>query len=508
MTDFFTANYVALAHPETMKMTPHPPSYLGHPLPMGEGGGPAKRESRVRVFFRAASLKKTAFMHGRSQRGDTQRASARGRRDWPRTAFIGSILLLSVSWVSTPCLSARTDTKSGSDPYSQGVLLLTQQKWKQAAAEFQQAIHNDPKNSQAHCGLGVALTRLGNRKEAEAAFSDAIRLDANNVQAHYYLGLIAAESQDLEVATRELKTAVELKPDFEEARLALALAMEERGQIKEAIGEYQTVLKRNPKSAEAHNGLGNAYVQNNEISRGIEEYRRAVELKPDYFRAYNNLGSTLASVGDFDAGYAAIRKALALRPESFEAHLNMGLIMRAKGDPKGAIAQFERVLALHPPDAVAYRTEYEKAQTYQQMGDLEEALQCLVASLRFAQQMGEAYYSLGSVLKQLASSKPPQASPAPANPDAQQFFDQGSRKLAEGDLEGAAQALDAALEADPGYAKAHNLLGFVLGQQGKLPEAIKELHQAVALDPQSSAAHSISALPYGTGAREPRPSPN
>ena len=45
-----------------MKMAPHPPSYLalhqtvrglGHFLPRGEGGDPAKRESRVRGFFRA-----------------------------------------------------------------------------------------------------------------------------------------------------------------------------------------------------------------------------------------------------------------------------------------------------------------------------------------------------------------------------------------------------------------------------------------------------------------------
>ena len=375
-------------------------------------------------------------MKGRSQRSETQRAGRTRGRGRLRAAFVGSILFLVASLVSSLSFPVEPGTKSGADPYSQGVLLLTQQKWKQAAAEFQQAIRSDPKNSQAYGGLGVALTRLGNQKDAEAAFNEAIRLDANNVQAHYYLGLIAAESQHLEDATRELKAAVELKPDFEQARLALALALEESGQIKEAIGEYQTVLKRNPKSAEAHNGLGNAYVQNNEIATGIEEYRRAVELKPDYFRAYNNLGSTLASVGKFDAGYAAIRKALALRPASFEAHLNMGLIMRAKGDPKGAMVQFERVLALHPPDAVAYRTEYERAQTYRQMGDLEKAVQCLEASLRLAPQMGEAYYSLGSVLKQLASSKSPHASPAPANPDAEKFCDQASRKLVRGRLGG------------------------------------------------------------------------
>jgi hypothetical protein len=67
-------------HPEAMKRTPHPPSYLGHPLPRGprrEGGDPApcapepalpcsapsggaasgagaKRESRVRGVFQGS----------------------------------------------------------------------------------------------------------------------------------------------------------------------------------------------------------------------------------------------------------------------------------------------------------------------------------------------------------------------------------------------------------------------------------------------------------------------
>src|SRR5262249_702684 len=42
--------HAAGRHPETMKMTPHPPSYLGHPLPPWGEGGPAVRE-RVRGFF-------------------------------------------------------------------------------------------------------------------------------------------------------------------------------------------------------------------------------------------------------------------------------------------------------------------------------------------------------------------------------------------------------------------------------------------------------------------------
>jgi len=98
-------------------------------------------------------------MNERSQRSETPKAGRMHPRGWSGTAFVGSILFLLVCWISTPCFPVETGAKSGADPYSRGVVLLTEQKWKQAAAEFQQAIRSDPKNSQAYGGLGVALTR-------------------------------------------------------------------------------------------------------------------------------------------------------------------------------------------------------------------------------------------------------------------------------------------------------------------------------------------------------------
>jgi len=171
-------------------------------------------------------------MKGRSERSKTPKAGRMQASGWPRYVFLCCALFLLACWASSLSFPVQTGTKSGADPYNRGAVLLTQQKWKQAAAEFQAAIRANPNSSQAYGGLGVALTGMGNQKDAEAAFREAIRLDAKNAQAHYYLGLIAAESQRLEDATSELKAAVELKPDFEPARLALALALEESGQIK------------------------------------------------------------------------------------------------------------------------------------------------------------------------------------------------------------------------------------------------------------------------------------
>jgi len=70
-----------------------------------------------------------------------------------------SFILIVIGSLLYPVQSGLAQTKS--DLYSQGVVLLKQHKWTQAAAEFQQAVRSNPQNSQADAGLGVALARLG-----------------------------------------------------------------------------------------------------------------------------------------------------------------------------------------------------------------------------------------------------------------------------------------------------------------------------------------------------------
>jgi hypothetical protein len=81
--------------PEAMKITPHPPSYLGHPLPRcprGKGGDPAKRESRVRGFFKAV-----AHAAGAAPRNHENYPSPPFGRGWSRGAGLGEGVFKAVS---------------------------------------------------------------------------------------------------------------------------------------------------------------------------------------------------------------------------------------------------------------------------------------------------------------------------------------------------------------------------------------------------------------------------
>ena len=60
----------------------------------------------------------------------------------------------------------------------------------------------------------------------------------------------------------------------------------------------------------------------------------------------------------------------------------------------------------------------------------------------------------------------------------------GTVCLMSGDLVGARQAFEAALDIDPDVARAHNSLGVIAAREGRMPEAVERWKRAVALNPE------------------------
>jgi Flp pilus assembly protein TadD len=57
-------------------------------------------------------------------------------------------------------------------------------------------------------------------------------------------------------------------------------------------------------------------------------------------------------------------------------------------------------------------------------------------------------------------------------------------------LDEAIRQYQEALRLNPGYALAHNNLGYALGQKGQLDEAIRQYQKAISLDPGCALAHT------------------
>jgi tetratricopeptide (TPR) repeat protein len=296
----------------------------------------------------------------------------------------------------------------------------------------------------------------------------------------------------------QLEAAVKRSPSDPKLHVALGLAYWERDDYPRALIAFQRAVKVAPRSAEAHNWLGVALSEKSDLPGAIAELRKAVALDPKYGRAYTNLGSVLAKSGDFTEAVAVLQKALALEPNSQAAHLNLGMALRDKGDLDAALEHLRPVAAANPTNA---SIQYELGQTLRQRGDLTDAVGAFEKALEIEPELREAYYALGMALKQQSASLRKPRTPAVSAAD--DLFTRAQEAAGRGDFNAAREQLAEVLRRDENHAEAHNLLGFILGQQRDLPSALAHLERAVELRPESAEAHyNLGAALWYSGAKD------
>ena len=354
--------------------------------------------------------------------------------------------------------SDQASNQSSDQYYEQGVEALRQEQWKSAAISFEQTLELDPRRADAANGLGVALGKVGDPQGSQAAFRRAIEIDPSFAEAHYNLGLWLRAAGDFDQSVAELKTAIQLRADYEAAQLALGQILQQLGEPDQAVELFQAVIREDPRSAEAHNWLGVAYAQKNHLLDSIGQFQQAVDLNPEYVEAYNNLGSTLARAQRMDDAIRVFRTGLALEPKNLALRLNLAEALRAKGNRDEALQELRSLLK----DGDNAQVESAIAEILREKRDFPGAIDAAEKALKIDPGLDSAYETLGGALKAQAMAMPSRPARHSPNAESKARYDAGSQLLARGDPQAAEKELQKAVEADPDYAEAHNLLGFAL----------------------------------------------
>jgi tetratricopeptide (TPR) repeat protein len=298
------------------------------------------------------------------------------------------------------------------------------------------------------------------------------------------LPAVAQKTKSSSPSISQIEAAIKEHPGNPKLYVQLGLAHWDRNDYPHALEAFQQAVKVGPSSAEAHNWLGVAILEKADLPGAIAEFRNAVSLDAKYARAYTNLGSALAKSGELAEAVEVFQKALALEPHNMAAQMNLGVALREKGDAEGALVHLRRVAEADPGNA---NVQYELGQTLRQSGDLAGAIRAFENALRIDPELREGYYGLGSALKQqsMLGKKPSPAPPSPGD----ELYKRAQEAVERGQLHSAREQLTQALALDDNYMPAHNLLGFVLGQQGDMGAALVQLERSVALRPDSAEAH-------------------
>lgn len=289
-----------------------------------------------------------------------------------------------------------------------------------------------------------AMARYRERKEEALLKADQIiaKRDPSdiNVQWAYLLkGKHALRNDRFEDAQQMFSKAVRSNANSEQPRIQLGVSLLRGSKTDEAIREFQSVLAIKPKSAVAYNNIGVALVTranldnranpNTEIyaarlTQAVANYQRAIAIEPGYALSYNNLGLARATLGLVDESIADYRAAIGIAPHYMFARWNLAYALKTQ-------RRFEEAI-----------DEYRAAIVYATSGRNRAML----------------YTSVGDVLREQAGKS--------------------------GDLEPAIAEYRRAADIDC-YGWAHNNLGLVLEDQGKVQDAATEYEMAMSCGPHA-----------------------
>lgn len=199
----------------------------------------------------------------------------------------------------------------------------------------------------------------------------------------------------------------------------------------------------------AHNNLAVVYYNKGLYDEAIEELEKALLIDSNFVLAKNNLEIVLKKSGRLEEKVEHLTRAVTKEPRDENNILELADTYRKLNRYSQAINWYKKVLDIN---ARSFEAHYGFGITLKSLGKYDDALEELKKSLEI-KISPEVYLSLGEV-----------------------YFNKGVIDLA-------IKNFEESLLLEPSSAEGHFLLGFALGEKGKIKESVEEVKKAIALNP-------------------------
>jgi len=189
--------------------------------------------------------------------------------------------------------------------------LLGYREWAMASQPLRELVIVHPEDSEVRAMLGTTYRELGLYGEAEVEYQTACKLDPRQAEAHEGLGILADLRGDKgDAALASLQKAIELQPENAAFYNNLGFAYYQRGRFADAEAAFHEALRRDPSMRRSRNNLGFTYAQRGDFQGASREFERGGSRA----MAVNNLGFVLERTGKPEAACERYRQAEQLDP--------------------------------------------------------------------------------------------------------------------------------------------------------------------------------------------------
>ncbi len=224
---------------------------------------------------------------------------------------------------------------------------------------FARAIVIDPSYAHAFAGVADCCSFLymyfdaseDNLKEAVGASRRAVELDPESAEAHASRGLAESLSKNYDAAEKEFALAQRLNPKLFEACYFYARSCFAQGKMEQAAGLFLKASRLNPADYQSRVSLGNCLQAIGRAEEAREAYadalraaERNLDLYPEDVRALYLGSAALAQIGDRQRGLEWAARALAIDSEESTILYNVACTYSNLGEKEQALDCLEKAV--------------------------------------------------------------------------------------------------------------------------------------------------------------------
>ena len=213
----------------------------------------------------------------------------------------------------------KQDNTAANSFYKKANALCLENSYKEAAANYLNAILIDRNNAESCFGLGICYKHLKQYSKAIKYFEMAAERKEDYFEAFYELGICHLLEGIPCGAIKNFVRAIQINPDNPDAILQLGMAHELCEEYDLALMIYQKLIENSP-------GFIKAYEHKSTLLMKLDRYKEAsnvlgqiLKLNPDYYRAYAGIGVCFDKLGKTTCAIRYYRKFLSLKPFSTQA---------------------------------------------------------------------------------------------------------------------------------------------------------------------------------------------
>ena len=330
---------------------------------------------------------------------------------------ISSLLPVLTAILSAPALVAQEPAARKPDPaavqyYSQGLQLLKNRDFRNAAIAMEQAVETDSTYGDAHYALAKTYKILNRFDRAIRAFDAAAR---HGVSSEGALARISAQLADVykksavqsfkqkkyREAIGNFEKALERSPGDADLPYLIGLCYKALRINSAAADAFQDAIDTDSTYVKAYASLAALQRRQGKLQAATEAYRRAIALDPGYTKAYLGLARIQIHNKDFEDALATLGRAVEVDPEFLEGHCLIGLTLSQKGLHQEAIPPLRRAIEIDDKHADAH---YVLGEAYFGIGEWKLALDYGLNATRLQRNyhaaevvVADAYSKLGQV---------------------------------------------------------------------------------------------------------------